>query len=78
MFPGTARSLISEQVIHVTPLWKAPACLSNGTTHFKNVNKFLNNNIYSYIETSDGQSSNVYLNLVHFFNTSLNLTSVAS
>jgi len=39
---------------------------------FKNVNKYLNTNIYSYLETSGGQSSNPYLNIVHFFNTSVN------
>jgi hypothetical protein len=36
---------------------------------FKNVSNFLNTNIYSYLETSGGQSSNPYLNAVHFFNT---------
>ncbi len=35
----------------------------------KNVNNCLNTNIYSYLETSGGQSSNPYLNVVHFFNT---------
>ncbi len=33
----------------------------------KNVNGCLNTNIYSYLETSGGQSSNQYLNVVHFF-----------
>ncbi len=33
---------------------------------FKNVNNCLNTNIYSYLETSGGQSSNPYLNAVHF------------
>jgi hypothetical protein len=32
----------------------------------------LNTNTYSYLETSGGQSSNLYLNLVHFLNTSVN------
>ncbi len=32
-----------------------------------NVNNCLNNNIYSYLETSGNQ----YLNVVHFFNTSV-------
>ncbi len=32
----------------------------------KNVNNYLNNNIYSYLETSGGQSSNLYLNVVNF------------
>ncbi len=44
----------------------------NGTTHFKNVNNCLNTNIYSYSETSDGESSNLYQNVVHFFNTGVN------
>jgi hypothetical protein len=39
---------------------------------FKNINNDLNTNIYSYIETSGGKSSNLWLNVVHFFNTSVN------
>jgi hypothetical protein len=35
---------------------------------FENVNNCLNTNIYSYLETSIDQSSNVYLNVVHFLN----------
>ncbi len=38
----------------------------------KIVNNSLNTNIYSYLETSGGQSYNLYLNVVNFFNTSLN------
>jgi hypothetical protein len=38
----------------------------------KNENNYLNTNIYSYLETSGGQSCNLYLNVVHFFNTSVN------
>ncbi len=38
----------------------------------ENVNNNLNTCIYSYLETSGGQSSNMYLNVVHFFNTSVN------
>jgi hypothetical protein len=34
----------------------------------KNINNCMNTNIYSYLETSGGQSSNPYLN-VHFLNT---------
>jgi hypothetical protein len=33
----------------------------------KNVNKCLNTNIYSYLETSGDQSSNLYLNVGSFF-----------
>jgi hypothetical protein len=39
---------------------------------FKNVNKYLNTNIYSYLETSGGQCSNLYLNVVDFFNATVN------
>jgi len=38
----------------------------------KNVNNCLNTNIYSYFETSGGQSSNLYFKFCHFFNTSVN------
>jgi len=38
---------------------------------FKNVNNCLNANIYSYLETSGGQSSCLYLNVVHFFKASV-------
>ncbi len=40
--------------------------------NLKNVNNYLNTNIYSYLETYSGQSSNIFLNVVHFFNTSVN------
>jgi hypothetical protein len=38
----------------------------------KNVNNYLNTNIYSYLDTPGGKSSNLYLNVVHFVNTSVN------
>ncbi len=38
----------------------------------KNVNDCLNTNIFSYLETSGCQSSNIYLNVVQFFNASVN------
>ncbi len=38
----------------------------------KNANNCLITNIYSYLETSSGQSSNLYLHVVHFFNISVN------
>ncbi len=44
----------------------------NGTEHFKNVNNCLNTSIYSYLETSGGQSYNLYQSAVHFFNASVN------
>jgi hypothetical protein len=45
---------------------------------FENVNSCLNTNIYSYLETSGGQSFNLYLNVVYFFDTIANYTSVAA
>ncbi len=44
----------------------------NGTSRFKNVSSCLNTNMYSYLEASGGQSYNLYINVVHFFNTSVN------
>ncbi len=38
----------------------------------KNVNNCLDTNIYSYLQISGGQSSNIYFNVVHFFNKSIN------
>jgi hypothetical protein len=37
--------------------------------NLKRVNNCLNTNIYYYLETSGGQSSNLYFNVVNFFNT---------
>ncbi len=45
---------------------------------FKNLDSCLNTNIYSYLETSGGQSSNLTLNVVYFFNPSGNETSMAA
>jgi hypothetical protein len=42
----------------------------------KNVNNCLNTDIYSYLETSGGQSSFPYLNVVHFLNTRADYKSV--
>ncbi len=38
----------------------------------QNVTICLNTNIYSYLGSSGDQSSNLYLNVVHFFDTSVN------
>ncbi len=38
----------------------------------KTVNNGFNTNIYSYLETSGGQSLNLYLSVVDFFNTRIN------
>ncbi len=49
------------------------ACSDTMEEHnLKSVNNGLNANIYSYLETSGGQSSNLYLKVVHFSNTSVN------
>jgi hypothetical protein len=45
--------------------------LFNETARFKNVNNCWNNNISFYFDTSGGQNSNLCLNVVHFFNTSV-------
>ncbi len=37
----------------------------------KNVNNYLNTNIYSNLDTFGGQSYNLYLNVAHFLNTSV-------
>jgi hypothetical protein len=43
----------------------------------KHVNNCLNTNIYSHLETSGGQSSSLYLNVVNFFNTHVHGTAWA-
>jgi len=48
----------------------------NGTALF---NKCWIPKFYFYLETSDGENTNnLYLNVVHFFNTSVNQISVAA
>ncbi len=37
----------------------------------KNLINYMNSNIYSYLETSGGQSSNLYLIVVHLVNTNV-------
>ncbi len=46
--------------------------LINGTVHLKNICNCFNTNMSFYLDTSGGQSSNLYLNVVHFFNASVN------
>ncbi len=41
---------------------------ANGAAHLKNVDNCLNTNIYSYLETSGGQSSKLYLNVLFCIN----------
>ncbi len=44
----------------------------------KNVNSYWNTKFPSYSETFRGQNSNLHLNVVHFFNASVHLTSVTA
>jgi hypothetical protein len=44
----------------------------NHSKLLKNVSNCFITNISSYLEISGGQSSDLYLNCVHFFNTSVN------
>jgi len=59
----------ASQGVWIIKLFKV---VINGTPCFKNVNNCLNTNIYSYLETSGGKSSNLYLNIAQIFNTSVN------
>ncbi len=43
-----------------------------GTERFKKFKQLFEYHIYSYLETSGGHGSNLYLNVVHFFNTCVN------
>ncbi len=43
-----------------------------GLHALKNVNNGANTKKYCYSETYGGQSSNLHLNVVHFFNTGVN------
>jgi hypothetical protein len=74
VLPNQIGANITYIFIRVTErmVWGVGQCMSgNGTERFKNVNHCLNANIYSYLETSVGHNFNVYLNVVHFFNTSV-------
>jgi hypothetical protein len=55
---------LKQSILDLPYLWIEQHALTN-------VNNNLNTNIYSYLETSGGQSSNLYLNVVNFFNTSV-------
>ncbi len=49
---------LKQSIFALRYLWKQHA--------LENVNNCLNTNIYSYLGTSGGQSSNLYLNINHF------------
>ncbi len=58
-------------LVQVTDFVQKKVLLSDQRA-LKNVNNCLNANIYTYVETSGDQSSNLYLNVVNFFNVSVN------
>jgi hypothetical protein len=59
-------------LVTILGLLVIPSLLEMEQRTLKTVNNCLNTNIYSYLGTSGGISYNLYLNFVHFFNTSLN------
>jgi hypothetical protein len=54
------------------------AMASNGTTHFKKRKQLFEYQHLLLLEIYGGQSSNLYLNVVHSFNTSVYQTSVVA
>jgi hypothetical protein len=53
--------------------------LDNGTTHFKKCNQLLEHqHLLLLRDIYGGESSNLYLNVIHFFITTVNCTSVAA
>jgi hypothetical protein len=54
------------------PYMSVPLAMAMEQRTLENVNNSLNTNIYSYLDTSGGQSSNLYLYVVHFYDTSVN------
>ncbi len=63
----------SKITIHVVPKSLTVKWTVNRyPCHFKNANNCLDTNIYSYLETYGGQSSDLYRIFVHYFNTSVN------
>ncbi len=62
--------LIPKSILYFTSLMEQRA--------LNNVNSCWNIDISFYLETSGGQSCNLYFNVVNFFNTSVNWTSVAA
>jgi hypothetical protein len=65
---------VGKKIILVLPIKGIP----RGQSSLKNVNNCWNNNIYCDLETSGGKISNLYLNVVHYFNTSVNSASVVA
>jgi len=66
------KNVIEQYQFHFNPFYLIKTLQRMEQRTLRNVNNYLNTNIYSYLETSGGQSSNLYLKVVHFFNTSVN------
>ncbi len=64
--------LSAVMLIVVAPFLRRPLIRAMEQCALRNVYNYLNINIYSYLETSGGNSINLYLNVVCFFNTSVN------
>jgi hypothetical protein len=64
-FAWTYKSIIRNPVLFVYILISYKSLMVQRA--LKIVNNCLNTNIYSYLETSGGQSYNLHLNVVHFF-----------
>jgi hypothetical protein len=60
------------RLIHRTENRALVLFLENGTAPFEKCKQCWNCNISFYLETPGGPNSNVYLNVVHFFNNSVN------
>ncbi len=73
----TGATTLRIMTLGLTPFSKMTLALMEQYA-LQNVNNYLNTSIYSYLETSGGQSSNPYLNVVHFFNTRVDKKSVAA
>jgi hypothetical protein len=64
------KNRICQEILHYLALFGGAGIKKQQA--LKIVHNCLNTNIYFYLGTSGGQSSNQYLNVGHFFNTSVN------
>ena len=61
--------LMSSSKVHFLPFFLNFTFSQMELHSLKNANNYFNANIYSFLETSGGQSSNPYSNVVPFLNT---------
>jgi hypothetical protein len=71
-FRKIVHKFVAKKFFEIDPTACSALTELNETAQLKNANNFLNSNIYSYLETSGDQISNLYLNVVHFLNTRVN------